>query len=135
MSPWAPIPGTETLKSYVTRLQFAFWRRFDHARRGPTRSVSTAALMAPGRPAAAQSAADLFDDTTVRYFHLVVHSADWNELRTTFQENTFYPADMRWTTVTGRNAAIRSRGRGSRNAKKPGLRASTRTTASSASWA
>jgi len=51
-----------------------------------------------------------------------MHSADWSKLKENFQTNTYYPADFVWNGQTVRNVGIRSRGRGSRNANKPGLK-------------
>jgi hypothetical protein len=48
--------------------------------------------------------------------------ADWAKLKENFQTNTFYPADFKWNGQTVFNVGIRSRGRGSRNANKPGLK-------------
>jgi spore coat protein CotH len=74
-------------------------------------------------PAHAQLPSDaLFDSTTVQRLDLRVHSADWEKLKQNFQENTYYPADVVFNGQTVRNAGIRSRGLGSRNARKPGLR-------------
>ena len=53
---------------------------------------------------------------------LELHSADWAKLKENFQENTFYPADFKWNGQTVFNVGIRSRGRGSRNPNKPGLK-------------
>jgi spore coat protein CotH len=74
-------------------------------------------------PAFAQSPSDaLFDSATVQRVDLRLHSADWEKLKQNFQENTYYPADVVFNGQTVRNAGIRSRGLGSRNARKPGLR-------------
>ena len=53
---------------------------------------------------------------------LELHSSDWLKLKENFQTNTYYPADLVWNGQTVRNVGIRSRGRGSRNAHKPGLK-------------
>ena len=81
----------------------------------------TVAALAPVLPASAQTADDLFDASQLRDLRLVLHSSDWAELRATFQENTFYPADLSWSGSTLRNVAVRSRGLGSRSGSKPGL--------------
>jgi len=69
---------------------------------------------------------DLFNDSIVHDLRLVIHSADWRKLKETFQENTYYPCDFRWTfrgqEMVVRNIGIRSRGLGSRSPVKPGLR-------------
>jgi spore coat protein CotH len=70
----------------------------------------------------AQTTTDLFNNTTLQRVDLELNSSDWAKLRENFQENTYYPADMVWNGQTVRNVGIRSRGRGSRNANKPGLK-------------
>lgn len=78
-------------------------------------------LAALAAPAGAQTADDLFDAGTLRELRLMLHSSDWAALQANFLENTFYPADVTWSGTTVRNAAVRSRGLGSRSATKPGL--------------
>jgi hypothetical protein len=73
-------------------------------------------------PALAQSQDELFDDTVLHDIHLRVSERDWSTLRAHPEENTYYPADLRWRGVTVRNVGIRSRGSGTRNGVKPGLR-------------
>jgi spore coat protein CotH len=51
-----------------------------------------------------------------------VNSRDWNDLREHFDLDTYYPADLTWHGVTARNVGIRSRGTGTRNDVKPGLK-------------
>ena len=94
-----------------------------------TRSSATRLLLAALAcllalaPAAvsAQTTDDLFNNTLQR-LDLELHSADWSKLKENFQANTYYPADMLWNGQTVRNVGIRSRGRGSRNPHKPGLK-------------
>ena len=59
---------------------------------------------------------------TLQRVDLELHIADWSKLKENFQTNTFYPADFKWNGQTVLNVGIRSRGRGSRNANKPGLK-------------
>jgi spore coat protein CotH len=77
-------------------------------------------------PAVAQTATpttdDLFNSTTLGRVDLELHSSDWLKLKENFQTNTYYPADLIWNGQTVRNVGIRSRGRGSRNTHKPGLK-------------
>ncbi|HEV8396119.1 MAG TPA: CotH kinase family protein [Vicinamibacterales bacterium] len=73
-------------------------------------------------PAAAQSQDDLFDDSALHDVMLTVSERDWNALKAHADENTYYPADLRWRDVTVRNIGIRSRGTSTRNGVKPGLR-------------
>jgi spore coat protein CotH len=70
----------------------------------------------------AQTTDELFNTTTLQRIDLEVHSTDWAKLQENFQTNTYYPADFVWNGQTVRNVGIRSRGRGSRNAHKPGLK-------------
>jgi spore coat protein CotH len=53
---------------------------------------------------------------------LSVNSRDLAELRQNYQLNTYYTADLTWKNVKVRNVGIRSRGQGSRNPTKLGLR-------------
>ena len=72
-------------------------------------------------PAAAQTQAELFDDTTLHTVEIVIHSRDWSDLRENFRTNDRYPCDVIWNGVRMRNVAVRSRGNGSRYQAKPGL--------------
>jgi len=51
-----------------------------------------------------------------------MHPSDWARLRRDFADNTYYPTDVTWRGMIVENAGIRSRGFGSRNGIKPGLR-------------
>ena len=73
-------------------------------------------------PATGPTADDLFNDDAVQQVQLFVNSKDWKELQETYRENTYYPADLHWNGMVVRNIGIRSRGTGSRNPIKPGLR-------------
>jgi spore coat protein H len=73
-------------------------------------------------PGSAQTTDDLFRAATLMRVDLEMHSADWQKLKENFQTNTFYPADFKWNGQTVFNVGIRSRGRGSRNPNKPGLK-------------
>jgi spore coat protein H len=64
----------------------------------------------------------LFTSDVVQRLDLRINSSDWAKLQDNFRENTFYPADMVFDGQTVRNVGIRSRGGGSRNRNKPGLR-------------
>ena len=73
-------------------------------------------------PATAQTQDDFFNPEVLQRVELWLHESDWAKLKATFQENTYYPADMTWNGITVRNVGIRSRGLGSRREQKPGLR-------------
>lgn len=64
----------------------------------------------------------LFNSAVVQRIDLWVNELDWEKLKANFQENTYYPADLVFNGQTAPNVGIRSRGRGSRSATKPGLR-------------
>ena len=73
-------------------------------------------------PALGQTAAELFDANTVQEIRLSVNTRDLALLRQNYQANTYYPADLAWKSLKVRNVGIRSRGQGSRNPSKLGLR-------------
>jgi spore coat protein H len=64
----------------------------------------------------------LFNSAVVQRIDLWVNELDLAKLKASFQENTYYPADLVFNGQTAPNVGIRSRGRGSRSATKPGLR-------------
>jgi spore coat protein CotH len=85
--------------------------------------VSVTAVTAAQQPAPAPLPSDvLFNPDVVQRIDLRLHSADWEKLKQSFQENTYYPADLVYNGTTAHNTGIRSRGFGSRSATKPGLR-------------
>ena len=75
----------------------------------------------PGR-LTAQNAAELFDDSTLHEVRLFVKAEDWQTLKDRVFEDIHFSADLVWRNVTVRNISIRSRGWGSRNPQKPGLK-------------
>ena len=83
-----------------------------------------AAVMATAQPVDAQSADELFDAQTLHEIRLLINSKDLQLLRANFTENTYYPADLIWGGggQRVRNVGVRSRGLGSRNGNKLGLR-------------
>jgi spore coat protein CotH len=78
-------------------------------------------LLGIATPAAAQTQADLFDDTRLHTVEIVMHSRDWSDLQANFRSNDRYPCDVIWNGMRMRNVAVRSRGKGSRYQAKPGL--------------
>jgi hypothetical protein len=70
----------------------------------------------------AQTTDDFFNGGVLHRIDLAMNSRDWAALKANFRENDYYPADMRWQGQTVYNLGIRSRGGGSRNDRKPGLR-------------
>jgi spore coat protein CotH len=92
------------------------------ARRLLAGALLLAALCAEARGAAAQTAADLFNDQALQRIDLWVNTRDWYLLRANVDSNDYYPANMKWNGTTVTNVAIRLRGTGSRSASKPALR-------------
>ncbi|HUQ89513.1 MAG TPA: CotH kinase family protein [Vicinamibacterales bacterium] len=84
-------------------------------------AIGSLLVFAPG-VSLAQTTDDLFSKSSLQRVDLELHSADWAKLKEDFQSNTYYPADFKWNGQTVYNVGIRSRGRGSRNANKPGLK-------------
>lgn len=92
--------------------------------RGASLLVMTmcAYLLAAVPAHAADTQDDFFNDATLQDVHLNLNAHDWETLKVNDDENTYYPADLTWSNVTVRNVGIRSRGKGTRNGIKPGLR-------------
>lgn len=84
--------------------------------------LTTALLICDPAPARAQTADDLFNAPTLRELRLTVNATDLALLREHYLENTYYPADLQWGDLQVRNIGIRSRGSGSRNPTKLGLK-------------
>ena len=85
--------------------------------------VLAVCLLAAAAGASAQSDQDaFFDGRVLQDVRLSIRPADWQTLKDTYDENTYYPADFTWRGQTARNVGIRSRGTGTRNGIKPGLR-------------
>ena len=73
-------------------------------------------------PAAAQTADDLFDPSTLNDVRLTMKGDDWETLKEHYLEDTYYRADFHWRGTTVPIVGVRSRGTGSRNPHKPGLK-------------
>jgi spore coat protein CotH len=77
---------------------------------------------ADARPAAAQTADDLFNDQSLQRIDLWVNSRDWYLLRALPDTPHYVPANLKWNGITVTNVAIRIRGTASRTGAKPALR-------------
>jgi spore coat protein H len=84
--------------------------------------VATVLASLAASAASAQTPADFFNDNTVKEVRLRVNRLDWAALKAHPELNTYYPADVAWNGIVVRNAGVRSRGNGTRNGVKPGLR-------------
>lgn len=93
-------------------------------RLGPIMARAALALLCAGyaAEATAQTSDDLFNDQTLQRIDLWVNSRDMYWLRANYLTNTYYTADFKWNGQTVRNVGIRSRGSGSRDQTKLGLR-------------
>jgi len=73
-------------------------------------------------PAATPTSDDLFDPGVLHDLELTMKQGDWETLQAYYLSDTYYPADMKWREVVIPQVGVRSRGSGSRNPKKPGLK-------------
>src|SRR4026208_187685 len=85
-------------------------------------SVLLTSSLIVAAPAAAQTSDDLFDPTVLHDIQLTMKPGDWETLQAKFLDDAYYPADMTWREVVIPRVGVRSRGSGSRNARKPGLK-------------
>lgn len=65
---------------------------------------------------------DFFSTDDLQEIRLTVNSRDWQQLKEQYLSNTYYPSDMQWRGLVVRGVGIRSRGTGSRNPFKPGIK-------------
>ena len=85
-------------------------------------AASMGLALAVAAPARAQSQDDLFNPETMQELRLTINSRDLRDLRTNFEQDTYYTADLQWRNIRVRSAGVRSRGGASRNPLKLGLR-------------
>jgi len=83
-----------------------------------------AAVLAAAPRADAQTVDEVFDAQALHEIRLLINSKDLQLLRVHFTDNTYYPADLVWGSggQRVRNVGVRSRGSGTRNGVKLGLR-------------
>ena len=70
----------------------------------------------------AQTANDLFDPARLNDIRLTFAASDWDKLRETYLEDTYYKVGFQWQSAKVGIIGVRSRGNGSRNSAKPGLK-------------
>ncbi len=99
-------------------------RRLPHLR--PLLFASLLVLLAGpqalAQPGFTDAATPLFDDSVLHELRLRMNATDWQRLVDNYDRDDYYPADVIWKDQTIRNIGIRSRGSGSRNPNKPGLK-------------
>ncbi|HEY6508556.1 MAG TPA: CotH kinase family protein [Vicinamibacterales bacterium] len=88
----------------------------------PVAATVCVLVLASTTSVSAQSADDFFNPDVLQDVRLLVNERDLEQLRASYQANTYYPADFHWGGQRVRNVGIRSRGNGSRNPQKLGLR-------------
>ncbi len=64
----------------------------------------------------------LFDPSVVHDLRLTMKPDDWDTLKARCLWDTYYPADFQWRDMTVAKVGVRSRGSGSRNSYKPGIK-------------
>lgn len=84
-------------------------------------SATAAEKVIQGR-AAALTSEDLFDQSAVKDIRITIRPNDWETLKAHYLEDTYYRADMSWEGQVVPIVGVRSRGSGSRNPHKPGLK-------------
>ena len=76
----------------------------------------------PPRAAAARAADPIFDQSRLHEVRIVIDPKDWQALRENFRSNQYYAANISLDGEVVEQVGIRSRGDGSRNEEKPGLK-------------
>jgi len=79
-------------------------------------------LLLSAAVASAATTDDLFDGTKLHDVRLTLDPIAWQTLKDNYLTNDYYVASFQWGDLKIENVAIRSRGMGSRNANKPGLK-------------
>ena len=87
------------------------------------RLVFVALCLLVSAPAFADAFTDaLFDRSRLHDVRITMSATDWSALRARYQEDTRYDATLSFDGETIANCTVRSRGSGTRNPFKPGLR-------------
>jgi spore coat protein CotH len=86
--------------------------------------LATAAVLiaAAAAPSAARAADPIFDPSRLHEVRIVIDPKDWQSLRANFRSNNYYAANISLDGVVVEQVGLRSRGDGSRNEEKPGLK-------------
>jgi spore coat protein CotH len=84
--------------------------------------IASAFVVLLDTPVSAQTSDDLFDPSVLHDIQLTMKQSDWDTLQETYLDDTYYRADMKWREVVVPQVGLRSRGSGSRNPRKPGLK-------------
>jgi spore coat protein CotH len=65
---------------------------------------------------------EFFNPASLHDIRITMSDRDWSLLHDKYLDNTYYPCTFEWNGIVVGNATLRSRGSGSRNPQKPGLR-------------
>lgn len=65
---------------------------------------------------------DLLNDKVLQDIHLTIDPQAWDTLQQNYLLDTYYPVTFQWGSIIIEKVGIRSRGLGSRDPKKPGLK-------------
>lgn len=84
--------------------------------------LTLALAVAPWAPAREAARDPLFDPTRLHTVQVQIDPADWAALQANFRSNEFYAADVSLDGELVRQVGLRSRGDGSRDERKPGLK-------------
>lgn len=88
-----------------------------------TALAGAAAGQTPPTPTPEPDAAEaLFDPSVLHDLRLTMKPEDWETLKARCMWDTYYPADFQWRDMIVARVGVRSRGAGSRNPYKPGLK-------------
>jgi spore coat protein CotH len=79
-------------------------------------------LVAAAAAVPAQAADPIFDASRLHEVRIVIDPKDWQSLRQNFRSNQYYAANIALDNEVMEQVGIRSRGDGSRNEEKPGLK-------------
>ena len=85
-------------------------------------TLAGAAAAQPPPTPEPDAAEALFDPSVVHDLRLTMASKDWDTLKARCLWDTYYIADFQWRDMRVTRVGVRSRGSGSRNAHKPGLK-------------
>jgi spore coat protein CotH len=86
------------------------------------RLVTAVFLLAAAAAPSARAADPIFDPSRLHEVRIVIDPKDWQSLRANFRSNNYYAANISLDGAVLEQVGIRSRGDGSRNEEKPGLK-------------
>ena len=88
----------------------------------PSAPAASSATSGVQLPPNYDAAGPFYNGTALHDLQITMKPGDWETLKANYALDTYYPADFRWRDIKVPTIGVRSRGFGSRNATKPGLR-------------